>query len=165
MNNNINLDRDCQLLLCFRFRWEAFYFEVKSAVGGLHARRQGGVCFGGEDSPGKMAAVGSAEGPGRPASAAASRSRSGLGIEAGSSSLEDKTKKCAACAEAQSGISPHGGPPACPLCLARRHPSSEERHRRRSDPEGSSSRPGRRDCDSQRGRFVYRVSARLPAVL
>lgn len=57
-------------------------------------------------------------------------------------------KKCAVCAEAQPG-----GQPACPLCRARSS-GSDERLRRRSDPERSSSRPGRRDCDSRREFFV-----------
>ncbi|KAM9359668.1 E3 ubiquitin-protein ligase RNF169 [Symphorus nematophorus] len=54
------------------------------------------------------------------------------------------------------------GSPACPLCLrAQRHTGTEERLRRRSDPErsGSSSccRLGRRDCDSRREFFVSPV--------
>lgn len=129
-------------------------------------RRQGGVCFesGPEraDSTGKMATAGSAERPGRPASAVAGRSRSGSGPGArcgsgsGSSPPEDEVTKCAACVEAQPGGSSPCGHPACPLCLARRHPGNKERVRRRSDPESSSSsRAGRRDCDSQRGRCVY----------
>lgn len=131
-------------------------------------RRQGGVCFerGPEraDSTGKMATAGSAERPGRPASAVAGRSRSGSGPGARcgsgseSSPPEDEVTKCAACVETQpggGGGSPCGHP-ACPLCLARRHPGNKERVRRRSDPESSSgSRAGRRDCDSQRGRCVY----------
>ena len=52
------------------------------------------------------------------------------------------------------------GSPACPLCLrAQRHTGTEERLRRRSDPERSSSRPGRRDCDSRKGSCVYRAES------
>ncbi|XP_018560406.1 E3 ubiquitin-protein ligase RNF169 [Lates calcarifer] len=107
-----------------------------------------------------MATAGSAERPGRPASAAAGRSRSvsgpgvGCGSGSGSSPPEDEVAKCAACAEAHPGGSPPCGHPACPLCLARRHSGSEERLRRRSDPERSSSRTGRRDCDSRREFFI-----------
>ncbi|XP_071352923.1 E3 ubiquitin-protein ligase RNF169 [Trachinotus anak] len=109
-----------------------------------------------------MATAGSAERPGRPASAVAGRSRSGSGPGAGcgsgtwsgSSPPEDEVIECAACVEAQPGGSPPCGHPACPLCLARRHSGSEERLRRRSDPESSSSRAGRRDCDSRREFFV-----------
>lgn len=154
-----------------------FYFEVhlsqtsarfapcsSLAVGGLHARplcaRQGGACFQSgperEDSPGKMATAGSADRPGRPASAASGRTRPGLGAGCGASTQEDEAKKCASCAEAEAGVNPPCGHPACPLCLARRHSGSEERLRRKSDPERSSSRQGRRDCDSRRGQCVYR---------
>uniref|UniRef100_A0A3B5B6L8 RING-type E3 ubiquitin transferase n=1 Tax=Stegastes partitus TaxID=144197 RepID=A0A3B5B6L8_9TELE len=113
----------------------------------------------------KMATAGSAERPGTPAGAAAGTSRSGAGPGArcrpGSGPPEeDEPKKCAACAETRAGGSPACGHPACPLCLARRHSGGEERLRRRSDPERSSSRPGRRDCDSRRGRCVYRVNSR-----
>lgn len=124
------------------------------------ALAQGGVCFQSgperEDSPGKMATAGSADRPGRPASAAAGRSRPVLGAACGSSPPEDEAKKCAACVEARAGVSPPCGHPACPLCLARRHSGSEGRFRRKSDPERSSSRPGRGDCDSRRGKGVYR---------
>ncbi|GLD65757.1 E3 ubiquitin-protein ligase RNF169 [Lates japonicus] len=111
-----------------------------------------------------MATAGSAERPGIPARAAAGRSRSvsrpgaGCGSGSGSSPPEDEVTKCAACAEAHPGGSPPCGHPACPLCLARRHSGSDERLRRRSDPERSSSRTGRRDCDSRRGRCVYRAN-------
>ncbi|XP_038548753.1 E3 ubiquitin-protein ligase RNF169 isoform X2 [Micropterus salmoides] len=103
-----------------------------------------------------MATAGSAERPGRPASTAAGRYRSGpgAGCGSGSSPPENETKKCSACAEGQSGGSPPSGHPACPLCRAQRHSGSEERLRRRSDPERSSSRPGRRSCDSRREFFV-----------
>ncbi|XP_030249883.1 E3 ubiquitin-protein ligase RNF169 [Sparus aurata] len=103
-----------------------------------------------------MATAGSAERPGRPASTAAGRYRSGSGPGAGSGSSppENEKKKCSVCAEGQPGGSPPCGPPACPLCFAQRHSGSEERLRRRSDPERSSSRPGRRDCDSRREFFV-----------
>lgn len=105
-----------------------------------------------------MATAGSAERPGRPASAAGrSRpgSRPGAGRGAACSPREDEVKKCPACSEAQpGGSSPPCGHPACPLCPARSS-SSEERFRRRSDPERSSSTSGKRDCDSRRGRCVY----------
>ncbi|XP_019223167.1 E3 ubiquitin-protein ligase RNF169 isoform X2 [Oreochromis niloticus] len=102
-----------------------------------------------------MATAGSAERPGRPASAtAAGTSRAGLAARcrSGSSPPEYESKKCTACAEP--GGSPTGGHLACLLCLARRHSGSEERLRGRSDHESSSSRPGRRDCDSRREFFV-----------
>ncbi|XP_059187388.1 E3 ubiquitin-protein ligase RNF169 [Centropristis striata] len=108
-----------------------------------------------------MATAGSAERPGRPASvaaAAAARYRSGSGAGcgsisgSGSSPPESEGKKCS---EGQpGGSSPPCGHPACPLCRARRSSGSGERLRRRSDPERSSSRPGRRDCDSRREFFV-----------
>ncbi|KAL7401362.1 hypothetical protein ABVT39_026935 [Epinephelus coioides] len=109
-----------------------------------------------------MATAGSAERPGRPASAAAvagkyrsgSRARRGSGSGSGSSPPENEAKKCSACAEGQPGGSPPCGHPACPPCRAQRHSGSGERFRRRSDPERSSSRPGRRDCDSRREFFV-----------
>lgn len=131
--------------------------RVHSSALALFRRRQGGVCFESgperEDSPGKMATAGSAERPGRPASAtAAGTSRAGLAARcrSGSSPPEYESKKCMACAE--TGGSPAGRHLACPLCLARRHSGSEERLRGRSDHESSSSRPGGRDCDSRRGR-------------
>ncbi|KAF3693439.1 E3 ubiquitin-protein ligase RNF169 [Channa argus] len=74
----------------------------------------------------------------------------GPGLGPGPSFTEEEAK-CAACMVAQPGGRLPCGHPACPLCLARRHSGNEERHRRRSDPERSSSRPGRRDCDSRRG--------------
>ncbi|XP_039986090.1 E3 ubiquitin-protein ligase RNF169 isoform X2 [Xiphias gladius] len=105
-----------------------------------------------------MATAGSAERPGKLASAAAGRSQSGSGPGAGcrfgSGPPEDEVTKCAACVEAQPGVSPPCGHPACPLCLARRQSGGEERLRRRSDPERSSSRPGRRDSDSRRELFI-----------
>ncbi|XP_026195332.1 E3 ubiquitin-protein ligase RNF169 [Anabas testudineus] len=101
-----------------------------------------------------MATAGSADRPGRAASAAAGRSRPGLRAACGSSLQEDEAKKCAACVETEAGVSPPCGHPARPLCLARRHSGSEERLRTKSDPERSSSRPGRRDCDSRREFFV-----------
>lgn len=121
---------------------------------------QGGACFQSgperEDSPGKMATAGSADRPGRPAIAASGRTRARLGAGCGSSTQEDEVKKCPSCAEPEAGVRPPCGHPACPLCLARRHSGSEERLRRKSEPERSSSRPGRRDCDSRRGTCVYR---------
>ncbi|XP_047450566.1 E3 ubiquitin-protein ligase RNF169 [Mugil cephalus] len=104
-----------------------------------------------------MATAGSAERPARPATAAAGTSRSGSGSRSGpgagcrpgSSTPEDEAKKCPACVDGQPG-----GHPACPLCLARRHSGTEERLRRRSDPERSSSGPGRGDCDSRKDFFV-----------
>ncbi|XP_065816062.1 LOW QUALITY PROTEIN: E3 ubiquitin-protein ligase RNF169 [Labrus bergylta] len=103
-----------------------------------------------------MATAGSAERPGRPTRAATGRCRSGTGPVAGSGSSpsENETKKCSGSAEGQPGGSPPCGHPACPLCLARRHPGSGERLRRRSDPERSGSKPGRRDCDNRREFFV-----------
>ncbi|XP_044057666.1 E3 ubiquitin-protein ligase RNF169 isoform X3 [Siniperca chuatsi] len=103
-----------------------------------------------------MATAGSAERPGRPASTAGGRYRSGPGAGRGSGSSppEEAAKKCSACAEGQPGGSPPCGHPACPLRLTDGHSGSEERLRRRSDPERSSSRPGRRDCDSRREFFV-----------
>ncbi|XP_034459511.1 E3 ubiquitin-protein ligase RNF169 isoform X1 [Hippoglossus hippoglossus] len=102
-----------------------------------------------------MAAARSAERPGTAASAAAGRSRSGAASGPGSSPPEDEGTKCAACAEGPSGGSPPCGHPACPLCRARRHPATEERLRRRSDPEKSSSRTGRRGrCSPGREFFV-----------
>lgn len=123
-------------------------------------RRQGGVCFESgperEDSSGKMATAGSAERPGRPGSAATGRYRSGPGVGSGSSPPKNEAKKCSVCMEGQPGSSPPSGHPACPVCLAQRHSGTEERLRRRSDPERSSSRPGRKDCDIRRGWWVYR---------
>ncbi|XP_058489047.1 E3 ubiquitin-protein ligase RNF169 isoform X2 [Solea solea] len=138
-------------------------WSTSAVVLALFRRRQqqqGGVCFEsgpeGDDSTGKMATAGSAERPGRPASAATGRSTSGLragrGSGFGSSLLEDEVTDCAACAAAAE--SPPSGHPACPLCLARRHSGNKERLRRRSDPERSCSRPGRRDCDNRREFFV-----------
>lgn len=122
---------------------------------------QGGVCFESgperEHSPGKMATAGSAKRPGRPASAAAagtSRARLAARCRSGSSPPKSESKKCAACAERNG--SPAGGHLACPLCLALRQSGREERLRGRSDPGSSSSRPGRRDCDSTRGRCASR---------
>lgn len=116
-----------------------------------------------EDSPGKMATAGSAERPGRAASAAGRyRSGPGAGCGSGSSPPENEGKKCPGCAEGQPGGSGGGsgsppcGHPACPLRRAHRLSGSEERLRRRSDPERSSSRAGRRDCDSRRGWCVHR---------
>uniref|UniRef100_A0A3P8V4E3 Ring finger protein 169 n=2 Tax=Cynoglossus semilaevis TaxID=244447 RepID=A0A3P8V4E3_CYNSE len=131
-------------------------------------QQQGGVCFESgpereEDYTGKMATAGSAERPGRPANAAPGRSVSGPGAIRGSGSSsgfclpEDEVTKCAKCAGLEPGGSSPCGHPVCPLCLARRNSSSEERLRRRSDPEKSSSRPGRRDCDSRRELFVSPV--------
>lgn len=129
-------------------------------------RRQGGVCFESgperEDSPGKMATAGSAERPGRPTRTAAGRYRSGPGAGSGSCPPENEVKKCSVCIEGQPGSSPPCGHPACPLCRAQRQSGTEERLRRRSDPERSSSRPGRRDCDSRRGWCVYRGNYRSP---
>ncbi|KAM3615322.1 uncharacterized protein V6R79_000222 [Siganus canaliculatus] len=97
-----------------------------------------------------------AEQPGRPASAAASGLRSGSGPRAGSRSspLKTEEKKCSVCAEGQPGGSPPGRHPACPLSLAHRQPGSDERLPRRTEPERSSSRPGRRDGDGRRELFV-----------
>lgn len=121
------------------------------SAGRRFRRRQGGVCFESgperEDSPGKMATAGSAERPRRPASPAAGRYRPGPA----SSSLENEAKMYSICMEGQSG-----GSPASPLCRAQRHPGSEERLRRRSDPERNTSRPDRRDCDSRKGKCVFR---------
>lgn len=58
------------------------------------------------------------------------------------------------CAEGQPGGSPPCGHPACPLSSAQRQSGSEERLLRRSDPEKSNSRPGKRDCDNRREFFV-----------
>ncbi|XP_026154808.1 E3 ubiquitin-protein ligase RNF169 [Mastacembelus armatus] len=99
-----------------------------------------------------MATTGAADRPGRPVSTAASTPRSGAGC--GSVPSEDESKKCAVCAQAQPSGSPPCGHPACPLCLARRHSGTEERLRKRSDPDRSCSRPGRRDCDARREFFV-----------
>ncbi|XP_069566538.1 E3 ubiquitin-protein ligase RNF169 [Brachyistius frenatus] len=103
-----------------------------------------------------MATAGSAERPGRPASAAAGTSRSGprTGGRSGSIPPENEAKKCAACEGAPPGGGPACGHPAGPLCFARSHSGSDERFRRRSDPERSGSRPGRRDYDSRRELFV-----------
>lgn len=98
-----------------------------------------------------MATAGSAERLGRPASAASGKYRSGSRSGSGSSPQKSEAKKCA---EGQAGGSPPCGRPACPLCRAQRHSGSGERLRRRSDPERSSSRPCRRDCDSRREFFV-----------
>ncbi|XP_075328833.1 E3 ubiquitin-protein ligase RNF169 isoform X2 [Odontesthes bonariensis] len=96
-----------------------------------------------------MATAGSAEHPGDPASPAADASRSGSGpggqFRSGSSPPENDAQTCAACAELQPGGSPACGHPACPLGPARRHSGSEERLRRRSEPERSGGRAGRRD--------------------
>ncbi|KAM7412406.1 hypothetical protein PAMA_020004 [Pampus argenteus] len=103
-----------------------------------------------------MATAGSAERPGRlPSAACRSRpgSRPASGHGAACSLREDELKKCGACAEVQPGGSPPCGHPDCPLCPAWSS-GSEERLRRRSDPERSSSRPGSKDCDSRREFFV-----------
>ncbi|KAM9853331.1 E3 ubiquitin-protein ligase RNF169 isoform 2-T2 [Aulostomus maculatus] len=106
-----------------------------------------------------MATARSADRPGRAASAAAARSRSGSGLRTGGGSVsippEDEAGKCAACAEAQTG-----GSPPCPRCLARRHSGSEEQYRRRSDPERSGSR---RDTDSRREVFVCPKTTDVPS--
>ncbi|XP_070685805.1 E3 ubiquitin-protein ligase RNF169 [Pempheris klunzingeri] len=99
-----------------------------------------------------MATAGSAKRPGRPASGAAGKYRAGSGF--GVSPPDGETMKCSVCAEGRPGGSPPCGRPACPLCRAQRHSGGEERLRRRSDPERSSSRPRRRDCDSRREFFV-----------
>ncbi|XP_029922419.1 E3 ubiquitin-protein ligase RNF169 [Myripristis murdjan] len=95
-----------------------------------------------------MATAGSAERPGTPGSAAGSSA---------SSPPEDEARCPVCAAEAQPGKPPCGHP-ACPLCLARRLSGGggggRERLRRRSHPERSSSRPGRRDCDSRREVFI-----------
>ncbi|CAJ1066370.1 E3 ubiquitin-protein ligase RNF169 [Xyrichtys novacula] len=105
-----------------------------------------------------MATAGSAERPGAPVRAATGRCWSGSGLGAGcgtrSSPPDDEGNKCSACVEGQPGGSPPCGHPACPLCLAHRHSGSRERLRRRSDPERSSSRPGRRDLDNRREFFA-----------
>lgn len=124
----------------------SFYFETPPLAGSTRGR----AGFVLENSPRKMAAVGSAE-PGPTANAAA-RSHSSSVLGTGSSSPEDK-RKCEGCAETQPVGSPPCGHSAGP---ARRHSCSEEQHRKRSDRERSSSRPGRRDCDSRRGRFAHR---------
>ncbi|XP_062275971.1 E3 ubiquitin-protein ligase RNF169 [Scomber scombrus] len=88
--------------------------------------------------------AGSAAPPGRPASAAGRdrpADRPGSRSGAGCSPREDEGRRCAE----------PGAPPACPLC---RSSGSEERVRRRSEAERSSSRPGRRDGDSRREVFV-----------
>ncbi|KAF7657596.1 hypothetical protein LDENG_00024780 [Lucifuga dentata] len=105
-----------------------------------------------------MATAGSAERPRRAGSAAAGSSafRSGsraavrTRAEAKSSPPEEDEplKKCSVCVEAEP-CKPPCGHPACPLCLAR-----EERLWRRTDPERSSSRPCRRDCDRRTEFFV-----------
>ncbi|XP_051254928.1 E3 ubiquitin-protein ligase RNF169 [Dicentrarchus labrax] len=116
-----------------------------------------------------MATAGSAERPARPASAATGRHRSGSGPGAGSGSgsspPETEAKRCSVCAEGQPGGSPPCGHPACPLCRTQRHSGGEERLRRRSDPERSSSRPGRRDCDSRREFFVSPLNPKCSDVL
>ncbi|XP_041665390.1 E3 ubiquitin-protein ligase RNF169 [Cheilinus undulatus] len=94
-----------------------------------------------------MATAGSAENPGRAVRAPGrlgSGSRPVAGFGSGSSPAETEAKSCLVCVE---------GPPACPLCLARRL-SGRERLRRRSEPERSSSKAGRRDRDGPRDFFV-----------
>lgn len=99
-----------------------------------------------EDSPGKMAAAGSSERPACPPCPPASRypSRSGAGPVPSPPEHEDKFS---ACAEGQSD----SGHPAHPPSPTQRHICSGERLPRRSEPERSSSRPARNDCDSRRG--------------
>lgn len=140
--------------------------EARAAVGGLHARplcaRAGRGLFSErtierEDSPGKMATAGSADRPGRAASPAAGRSRLGFRAKSGSSPPKNEAKKCAGCVAG----SPPGGRPACALCLPGRH-SGSERLRKRSDPERSSGRTGRRDGDGWRGWCLYRGKPKPP---
>ncbi|XP_029026206.1 E3 ubiquitin-protein ligase RNF169 isoform X2 [Betta splendens] len=97
-----------------------------------------------------MATTGSAERPGTPASAVTGRSRPGLG----SNPRNVEAKKCAACVEAPAGLSSPCGHTSCPLYLARRHSGSEERLRRKSDPDRSRGKAGRGDCDGRREFFV-----------
>lgn len=97
-----------------------------------------------DESPGKMAAAGSSE-PGCPPCPAASRApaMSGAGLVL---SPPDYEEKFSACVEGQSDCRP---PPAHPASGTQRHICFGLH--RRSDPEKSSTQPGRKDCDSRRG--------------
>lgn len=102
------------------------------------------------ESPGKMATAGSSERPACPPCPTASRypSKSGAGLEP---SPPEHEEKFSACVEGQSDCSPPSGQPAHPPSPTQRHICSGERLHRRSDPERSSTRPARKDCDSRRG--------------
>lgn len=95
-----------------------------------------------------MATEGSAERPDIPAS----RYLPGSGAVSGSSPPENEAEKCL---EGQFGGTSPCGHPACPI----RRAGSEERLLRRSEPERSGSRRGRRDCDTRKGWCVYRFTA------
>lgn len=107
-----------------------------------------------------MATTGSAKRPSSPArhGSRSERTRTGSRVRAGHLPYSDppeegESKRCAACVKAPGG-GPACGFPACPLCLARSRTSGGQRVRRRSDPEKSCSRAGRRDCDCRREFFV-----------
>ncbi|XP_034024764.1 E3 ubiquitin-protein ligase RNF169-like [Thalassophryne amazonica] len=97
-----------------------------------------------------MATARSAERLRRPTSSG-SQPRAGTGSR--SSPPEDEGKKLAVSVQVERG-SPPCGHPVCPLCLLHRRSGSQEQLRRRSDPEKSSGRPARRDCDTRREFFV-----------
>lgn len=98
-----------------------------------------------DESPGKMAAAGSSE-PGCPPCPATSRApaQGSGGVLLGPP--EDEEKSPASCGEAQPDCRP---PPAHPASGTQRHICFGLQ--RRSDPEKSSSQPGRKDCDTRRG--------------
>ncbi|TNN26879.1 hypothetical protein EYF80_062978 [Liparis tanakae] len=93
-----------------------------------------------------MAAAGSAERPGTPASGEP-RCWPAAGRGSRSSPPENEPKRCV-------GGRPGDSPPSGPR--AQRRPGSGERLRRRSEPERSSSGPGRRDRNTPRGQCGYR---------
>lgn len=123
-----------------------------------------------------MATAGSAERPGRPASASAGKYRAGSGTRcgsrsgSGSGSGPPETAGCPQAGGSGSGsgsAAPCGHPAACPLLTAQRRSGSgsrdrdRDRLRRRTHPERSSSRPARRDCDSRRVSSEFFVSPAL----
>lgn len=96
-----------------------------------------------------MATAGSSERPACPPCPTASRYplKSGAGLLPSPPEHEDKFS---ACVEGQNDCSPPSGHPGHPS-PTQRHICSGERLHRRSDPERSSTRPARKDCDSRRG--------------
>ncbi|XP_054598369.1 E3 ubiquitin-protein ligase RNF169 isoform X2 [Nothobranchius furzeri] len=102
-----------------------------------------------------MATAGFAKHPVSPtgtAAAGSSRLVSGAGAagcRSGSKPPESTAKKCSGGAESQPGRST-----ACPPCLVRRLPGSEDRLQRKSDPERCSGKAGRRESECRREFFV-----------
>lgn len=98
-----------------------------------------------------MATVGSSERPGCTPCPVAIRApaQSGIGLVLSPPEYEEKFS---ACVEGQSDCRP---PPTHPASGTQRHICFGERLHRRSDPEKSSTQPGRKDCDNRRGQCDY----------